>query len=107
MAVLDQPSPPPDGPLHDWLSQRAGRFVILTESAVIGAFSTMEEAQAEGERRFGAARFVVSRVDPALRPLSEDKRWQQMEREADEDIAAGRVARFDDLESFIADLLEG
>jgi bifunctional DNA-binding transcriptional regulator/antitoxin component of YhaV-PrlF toxin-antitoxin module len=32
------------------------------------------------------------------------ERWQQMEREADEDIAAGRVATFDNVEDFIADL---
>ena len=30
--------------------------------------------------------------------------WQRMEREADADIAAGRVATFDDAESFLADL---
>ncbi len=32
------------------------------------------------------------------------ERWQRMEREADADIAAGRVATFDDAESFLADL---
>jgi len=32
------------------------------------------------------------------------ERWQRMEREADADIAAGRVRRFDDVESFLADL---
>ncbi len=32
------------------------------------------------------------------------ERWQQMEREADEDIAAGRVKVFDDAESFLAEL---
>ncbi len=32
------------------------------------------------------------------------ERWQQMEREADEDIAAGRVVTFDNVEDFIADL---
>jgi antitoxin MazE len=32
------------------------------------------------------------------------ERWQQMEREADEDVAAGRVARFDDVEDLLADL---
>src|ERR1700730_7550624 len=31
-------------------------------------------------------------------------RWQQMEREADEDIAAGRVKRFDSAEELFADL---
>ena len=32
------------------------------------------------------------------------KRWQQEEREADEDIEAGRVRVFDDVDSLIADL---
>src|SRR5438128_1572007 len=32
------------------------------------------------------------------------ERWQQMEREADEDYAAGRYKTFDDVESFLADL---
>jgi bifunctional DNA-binding transcriptional regulator/antitoxin component of YhaV-PrlF toxin-antitoxin module len=32
------------------------------------------------------------------------ERWQRMERGVDEDIAAGRVAIFDDAESFLADL---
>jgi hypothetical protein len=31
-------------------------------------------------------------------------RWQRMEREADEDIAAGRLTTFDDVEEFIAHL---
>lgn len=30
--------------------------------------------------------------------------WQQMEREADEDIAAGRMKTFDDADSFLAHL---
>ena len=32
------------------------------------------------------------------------ERWQRMEREADADIAAGRVKRFGTVEDFIADL---
>ena len=32
------------------------------------------------------------------------ERWQAMEREADEDIAAGRVLSFDDVDEFIAHL---
>lgn len=32
------------------------------------------------------------------------KRWQTMEREADADIAAGRVSTFDDAEALLADL---
>lgn len=30
------------------------------------------------------------------------EKWQQMKREADEDIAAGRVEHFDDVEAFLA-----
>ena len=32
------------------------------------------------------------------------ERWQTMEREADEDIAAGRVLSFDDVDAFVAHL---
>ena len=32
------------------------------------------------------------------------ERWQRMEREADDDVRAGRIARFADLENFLADL---
>jgi hypothetical protein len=32
------------------------------------------------------------------------ERWQRLEREADDDIAAGRIATFEDVESFLADL---
>ena len=32
------------------------------------------------------------------------ERWQRMEREADEDIAAGRSRTYDDVESFLAAL---
>ena len=34
------------------------------------------------------------------------ERWQQMEREADEDITAGRVTRFDTVDDFITHLEE-
>jgi len=32
------------------------------------------------------------------------ERWQRMEREADADVAAGRVERFDSVDEFLADL---
>jgi AbrB family looped-hinge helix DNA binding protein len=35
------------------------------------------------------------------------ERWQKMEREADADIAAGRVKRFDTAEDFTAELDDG
>jgi AbrB family looped-hinge helix DNA binding protein len=58
---------------------------------------------------------VVRRDDGVieLRPLAArdpsqawfwTERWQQMEREADADIAAGRVRHYDDPQSFLAGL---
>ncbi len=57
---------------------------------------------------------VVRRDDGVieLRPQDTDEsqawfwsdRWQEREREADEDFAAGRMLTFDDAESFLADL---
>jgi antitoxin MazE len=58
---------------------------------------------------------VVRRPDGVieLRPSKErdpdqawfwTERWQRMEREADEDIAAGRILRFEDGESFLKHL---
>lgn len=63
----------------------------------------------------GAQMRVVERDDGVIElhpelPVPADQvwfwseRWQQMEREADDDVAAGRVAAFDDVEAFLADL---
>jgi antitoxin MazE len=65
--------------------------------------------------RPGAQVRVVEREDGVIElhaelPVSAEQawfwtqRWQQMEREADADIEAGRVAQFDDVEDFLADL---
>lgn len=63
----------------------------------------------------GAQVRVVEREDGVLElhpelPVPADqvwfwsKRWQRMEREADDDIANGRVAEFDDVDDFLGDL---
>jgi antitoxin MazE len=63
----------------------------------------------------GAQVRVVERADGVIElhpelPVAADQvwfwtdRWQQMERAADQDVAAGRVARFDDVDDFLADL---
>jgi antitoxin MazE len=63
----------------------------------------------------GAQVRVVEREDGVIElhpelPVPADQvwfwseRWQRMEREADLDIAAERVARFDDVEAFVTDL---
>jgi antitoxin MazE len=68
--------------------------------------------------RAGAQVEIVERADgvielrphvsvPADQAWFWTERWQRMEREADEDVAAGRVARFDSAEDFLADLDDG
>lgn len=63
----------------------------------------------------GAQVRVVEREDGVLElhpelPVPADQvwfwseRWQRMEREADDDIANGRVAEFDDVDDLLADL---
>lgn len=63
----------------------------------------------------GAMAELVVRDDGVLEvrpkvPVSADQawfwteRWQQMEREADDDVAAGRVTRYDDADGFLASL---
>jgi len=65
----------------------------------------------------GAQVEVVEREDGVIElrpqvPVPADQRWfwterwQQMEREADADIAAERVVRFDGVDDFLADLDE-
>lgn len=47
---------------------------------------------------------LLQRVKAAGQEWFWSERWQQMEREADEAIVAGRVERFDDMDSFFAGL---
>jgi bifunctional DNA-binding transcriptional regulator/antitoxin component of YhaV-PrlF toxin-antitoxin module len=56
------------------------------------------------ERDDGVVEMRATVAIPADQAWFWTKRWQRMEREADADIAAGRVATFDDTESFLADL---
>ncbi len=50
---------------------------------------------------------IPQKTIPASQAWFWSERWQQMEREADEDIAAGRVARFDGVKEFFEDLHSG
>lgn len=49
--------------LDELLAQYPGRFVLVHDSELIGTFDTLEEALAEGARRFGLAPFLVRRVE--------------------------------------------
>lgn len=55
-------------------------------------------------REDGVIELHPQRVIDASQAWFWTERWQQMEREADEDIAAGRVTTFDDVDSLLAHL---
>lgn len=91
-------------------------FVTVQKRGVISLPAELRERHHLNEA--GAQVEVVEREDGVieLRPkvaISADQRWfwtdrwQEMEREANADIAAGRVERFDAAEDFIADLDDG
>lgn len=47
---------------------------------------------------------MLERIKAAGQEWFWTERWQQMEREADEDYAAGRYKTFDNVDDFLADL---
>jgi hypothetical protein len=48
--------------LADWLNQYPGKFVLIKEKEMVGAFDTEDEAVAEGARRFGLQPYLVRRI---------------------------------------------
>jgi hypothetical protein len=48
--------------LAEWLAQHPGKFVLIKGSELLGIFNTIEEALAEGARRFALEPFLVRRV---------------------------------------------
>ena len=53
-----------DQHLDEWLRQYPGRFVLVKGAELVGAFDTMEDALAEGARRFGLTSYLIRRVEP-------------------------------------------
>ena len=51
--------------LVELLSQHLGKFVVIRDDELIGAFNTIEEALADGARRFGLTPFLVRQVTNA------------------------------------------
>jgi hypothetical protein len=60
--VLDQERQFYSENLGRWLTQHAGKFVLVKGEELIGAYDTYEDALAEGARRFGLQSFLVRRV---------------------------------------------
>ena len=44
------------------LSRHSGKIVVIKDDQLVGAFNTIEEALAEGARRFGLTSFLVREV---------------------------------------------
>jgi len=51
--------------LGELISQHLGQFVVIKDDELVGAFNTIEEALAEGARRFGLTPFLVRQVTVA------------------------------------------
>lgn len=49
--------------LHAWLNLYPGRIVLVKDDHLIGVYDTVDQALAEGARRFGLAPFLVRRVE--------------------------------------------
>ena len=56
--------------LPSLLQQYRGRFVVIRDEVVVGAFDTMDEALREGARRFGLQSFLARRVEESLPEMS-------------------------------------
>lgn len=49
--------------LGEWLPQYAGQFVLIRGRALVGRYATIDEALADGARRFGLVPMLVRRVE--------------------------------------------
>lgn len=56
--------------LAGWLSRYPGKFILVKERELVGAFDTIEEALATGARQFGMQPFLVRRVAPSEETVS-------------------------------------
>ena len=51
-----------DEKLDELVSQHVGQFVLIKEEELIGVYNKIEEALAEGARRFGMQPFLVRQI---------------------------------------------
>ncbi len=56
--------------LAEWLTTYPGKYVAVKGDELIGAFDTIEEALAEGARRFALEPFLVRRVQQTREDIS-------------------------------------
>ncbi|MCI0485916.1 MAG: DUF5678 domain-containing protein [Blastocatellia bacterium] len=48
------------------ISQHPGQFIVIKDEEIIGAFNTIDDALAEGARRFGLQPFLVRQVTESV-----------------------------------------
>jgi hypothetical protein len=56
--------------LPSLLSQYGGRFIVIKDQTVVGAFGTIDEALREGARRFGLQSFLTRLVSETPHEIS-------------------------------------
>lgn len=54
----------------DWISRYPNKFVLIKGAELVGTFDTLDEALAEGARRFGLESFLARRVDQDEREVN-------------------------------------
>ncbi len=97
--------PKPAGRFHDFLTLQSRGVLALPPVLRERYQLDRPGAQVEiTEREDGVLEIRPQVAVPASQAWFWTESWQQREREADEDIAAGRVTTYDDAESFLTDL---
>lgn len=91
--------------ISTFLTVESNGAVTLPDELVKGRGLDRPGAQVRlGERADGVIELVPLGAVPADQLWFWTKEWQQMEREADEDISAGRVRTFESAEDFLDSL---
>jgi hypothetical protein len=61
--MLEQERDYYDAHLPEWLQRMPGRFVLIKGAELMGTFDTLDDALAEGARRFGLQPYLIRRVE--------------------------------------------
>lgn len=64
MSELAQEQEVFDGHLAEWRSSHLGDFVLIKDTTVVGFYRSLEEAFAEGTKRFGLQDFFIRLIAP-------------------------------------------
>ena len=54
----------------EWEKQNPGRFVVVKGDALVGTYSTLDEALSVGAQRFGLESFLVRQLGAKPEPIS-------------------------------------